>query len=165
MATGDRPLVIVTRSPGETGRLGRALGGALTAGGFVALTGELGSGKTVLAQGIAEGLGFRGVASSPTFVIVNEYEGRLPVYHVDLYRVSDPASLEDLGYREIFYGDGVAVVEWADRVPSLLPADRLDAALEIAGADARSVTLTATGPVHAAALAGAVERFGGERSG
>jgi len=151
--------VIVTRSPGETGRLGRALGASLPAGGFVALTGELGSGKTVLAQGIAEGLGCPGVASSPTFVIVNEYEGRRPVYHVDLYRVSDPASLEDLGYREIFYGDGVAVVEWADRVPSLLPDDRLDASLEIAGADARRVTLVATGPAHAAALTEAAGRF------
>jgi tRNA threonylcarbamoyladenosine biosynthesis protein TsaE len=164
MATRRGSLVIVTRSPGETDRLGRALGGALPPGGFVALTGELGSGKTVLAQGIAAGSGYRGVASSPTFVIVNEYEGRLPVYHVDLYRVSDPASLEDLGYREIFYGDGVAVVEWADRVPSLLPGDRLDAALEIAATDARRVTLTATGPVHAAALADAAARFGVEGS-
>ena len=150
------PHAIVTRSPDETRDLGRALGEVLAAGGFVALVGELGSGKTVLVQGIAEGLGCEGSVSSPSFVIVNEYRGRVPVFHVDLYRVSDPRSLDDLGYREIFYGDGVALVEWADRAPDLLPDERLDASLEIAGPEARRVTLAASGPAHAAALEAAV---------
>jgi len=143
----------VTRSPEATRALGRALGEALFAGAFVALVGELGSGKTVLVQGIAEALGAGGSVSSPSFVIVNEYRGRIPVFHVDLYRIGDARSLADLGYRELFYGDGVALVEWADRVPELLPADRLTATLSFEGPSDRRVTLAATGPLHAAALA------------
>ncbi|MBM3306802.1 MAG: tRNA (adenosine(37)-N6)-threonylcarbamoyltransferase complex ATPase subunit type 1 TsaE [Candidatus Eisenbacteria bacterium] len=146
------PHAIVTRSPDETRELGRALGRALPAGGFVGLLGELGSGKTVLAQGIALGLGCSGVVSSPSFVIVNEYAGRVPVIHVDLYRLSDAGPLHELGYRELFYGEGVALVEWADRVPELLPKDRLDVSLELVDAEVRRVTLTATGPAHAPAV-------------
>jgi len=150
--------VLVTRSAEETRELGRHLGGCLLAGGFVALTGDLGSGKTVLVQGIAEGLGCTGDVSSPSFVIVNQYRGRVPIYHVDLYRVTDPRSLEDLGYREFFYGDGVALVEWADRVPDLLPADRLDVSLELVAADERRITIAARGALHAAALRAALSR-------
>jgi tRNA threonylcarbamoyladenosine biosynthesis protein TsaE len=158
MQSGAASHVLVTRSPEETRDLGRSLGGSLLAGGFVALTGDLGSGKTVLVQGIAEGLGCSGEVSSPSFVIVNEYRGRVPIYHVDLYRVTDPRSLHELGYREFFYGDGVALVEWADRVPDLLPADRLDASLEFVGAEERRITLAARGVLHAAALSAALSR-------
>lgn len=158
MQSDTGPHVLVTRSPEATRELGRSLGGYLLAGGFVALTGDLGSGKTVLVQGIAEGLGCVGGVSSPSFVIVNEYRGRVPIYHVDLYRVTDPRSLHDLGYREFFYGDGVALVEWADRVPDLLPADRLDVWLEFAGAEERQITLAARGVLHAAALNAALSQ-------
>ncbi len=96
--------------------------------------------------------------SSPSFVIVNEYRGRVPIYHIDLYRVADSRSLDDLGYREYFYGDGVTLVEWADRVPDLLPADRLDVTLELVGAEERRITLAARGVLHAAALHAAVSR-------
>lgn len=163
MRNGAAPHVLVTRSPDETRELGRSLGASLLAGGFVALVGDLGSGKTVLVQGIAEGLGCAGEVSSPSFVIVNEYRGRVPIYHVDLYRVTDSRSLHELGYREFFYGDGVALVEWADRVLDLLPADRLDVSLEFAGADERRITLAARGVLHAAALDAALSR--GRRAG
>lgn len=144
---------LVTRSPEETRAVGRALGSALFPGAFVALVGELGSGKTVLVQGVADALGAGASVSSPSFVIVNEYRGRIPVFHVDLYRISDARSLVDLGYRELFYGEGVALVEWADRVPELLPADRLTVGLAFEGPSDRRLTIEATGPVHAAALA------------
>jgi tRNA threonylcarbamoyladenosine biosynthesis protein TsaE len=158
MRRGDGPYALVTRSPEETRELGRSLGGFLLAGCFVALTGDLGSGKTVLVQGIAEGLGCAGEVSSPSFVIVNEYRGRVPVYHIDLYRVADSRALHDLGYREYFYGDGVTLVEWADRAPDLLPPDRLDVSLELAGAEERRITLLARGVLHSAALHAAITR-------
>lgn len=158
MQRGDGPQVLVTRSPDETREFGRSLGGSLLAGCFVALTGDLGSGKTVLVQGIAEGLGCGGEVSSPSFVIMNEYRGRVPIYHIDLYRVTDSHSLHDLGYREYFYGDGVTLVEWADRVPDLLPSDRLDVSIELTGAEERRITVLPRGALHSAVLRAAVSR-------
>lgn len=134
-----------TASPDESRALGRALGERLARGSFVALTGELGSGKTVVVQGVARGLGFGGYVSSPSFVVINEYEGRLPIYHVDLYRISDPASLIELGYREVFWTDGVTLVEWADRASALLPEERIDLAIEFAGQSARVLSAAARG--------------------
>lgn len=134
-----------TTSPEQTRRFGRALGEALTPGGFVGFEGQLGSGKTVAIQGAAEGLGYDGYVTSPTFVIVNEYEGRVPILHVDLYRIVDSRELEDIGYREIFFGDGVALVEWADRAPELLPPDRIRVRIDIEGPDERAFSVSATG--------------------
>jgi tRNA threonylcarbamoyladenosine biosynthesis protein TsaE len=134
-----------TASPDESRALGRALGERLSRGSLVALTGELGSGKTVVVQGVARGLGFGGYVQSPSFVVISEYEGRLPIYHVDLYRISDPASLIELGYREVFWTDGVTLVEWADRAPDFLPEKRLDLAIEFAGRSARVLSAVAHG--------------------
>jgi len=134
-----------TSSPDQTRRFGRALGEALEPGGFVGFEGQLGSGKTVAIQGAAEGLGYDGYVTSPTFVIVNEYDGRVPILHVDLYRIVDSRELEDIGYREIFFGDGVALVEWADRAPELLPPDRLRVRIEIEGRDDRAFSVDAFG--------------------
>ena len=134
-----------TASPDETRAFGRALGAALSRGGFVGFEGQLGSGKTVAIQGAAEGLGYEGYVTSPTFVIVNEYVGRVPILHVDLYRISGAGELEDIGYREIFFVDGVALVEWADRVPELLPPDRLRVIIDIDGPDDRAFTVSAFG--------------------
>lgn len=142
-----------TVSPEESRALGRALGQLLGPGSFVALTGELGAGKTVVVQGIARGVGFEGYVTSPSFVIINEYRGRLPVYHVDLYRISDPDALYDLGYREVFWSDGVTLVEWADRAVALLPESRLDVAIEFAGPEARVLQATARGERSAGVLA------------
>jgi len=109
-------------SPEETRRLGRAIGRALTAGSIVALNGELGTGKTTLTQGIARGLDVPEAfqVTSPTFTLVNEYPGRLTLYHVDLYRLSGPADLETLGYEEFFFAEGVTVVEWSEKIAEIL---------------------------------------------
>ena len=142
-----------TASPGETRAFGRALGTALSRGAFVGFEGRLGSGKTVAIQGAAEGLGYDGYVTSPTFVIVNEYAGRVPILHVDLYRITDARELEDIGYREIFFVDGVALVEWADRVPELLPPDRLRVVIDIEEPDGRAFTVSAFGDGGHALLA------------
>lgn len=141
-----------TSSEEESRSLGRALGAGLGPGSVVALRGELGSGKTVIVQGIARGLGFSGYVSSPSFVIMNEYAAGIPIYHVDLYRLEGPASLEGIGHREIFWGDGVAVIEWAERAGDMLPTDRLDVAIEIAGPERRTLEVAALGQQSAAAL-------------
>jgi len=129
------------------------LGAALSRGAFVGFEGRLGSGKTVAIQGAAEGLGYDGYVTSPTFVIVNEYVGRMPILHVDLYRITDARELEDIGYREIFFVDGVALVEWADRVPELLPPDRLRVVIDIEEPDGRAFTVSAFGDGEEAVLA------------
>jgi len=134
---------IVSNSPAETMAFGRRLGSLLGAGDVVALVGPLGSGKTTLTKGIAQGLGLdepRWV-TSPTFVLVHQYEGRLPIYHVDAYRLKGQAEAEALGTEEIFFGDGVAIVEWAERIAGALPRERLEIALEIKGETARELSL------------------------
>jgi tRNA threonylcarbamoyladenosine biosynthesis protein TsaE len=101
---------------------GQALGQTLAPGAVIALIGDLGAGKTTLSKSIAEGLGVRERVTSPTFTIICEYgSGRLPLYHFDVYRLDDPEEMENLGYEEYFYGDGVTIVEWADKVEALLP--------------------------------------------
>jgi len=115
-------LDVVCPSPEETRRLGEAIGRTLTAGSIVALSGDLGAGKTTLAQGIARGLDIPETfaITSPTFTLVNEYPGRLTLYHVDLYRLGGAADLETLGYEEFFFADGVTVVEWAEKISDIL---------------------------------------------
>ncbi len=139
-------MVIETVSVDETRSLGRMLGALLCSGDVVGLRGELGTGKTVLAQGVATGLGFDGYVSSPSFVIVNEYHGRVDIHHVDLYRISDESEIDDLGYRELFFGEGVALVEWAERGSGFLPDDRIDIHIDSTGRDRRTFTISASGP-------------------
>ncbi|MFW6133644.1 MAG: tRNA (adenosine(37)-N6)-threonylcarbamoyltransferase complex ATPase subunit type 1 TsaE [Planctomycetota bacterium] len=132
-----------TRSPDETLAVGRAFAGRLGRGDCVALTGPLGAGKTLLVRGIAVGLGLADerLVSSPTFVLVREYPARVPVYHVDLYRLTDAAvELSDLGLDEML-ADGVVLVEWADRAPDALPRRRWDVAIVLTGPDARRLTI------------------------
>ncbi len=114
---------MLSQGPEATFRLGEILGKNLAAGDIVALIGDLGSGKTCLTQGIARGLGVseRYQVTSPTFTLVNEYPGRLTLYHVDVYRLAGSADLEDMGCEEFLYGRGVAVIEWAEKVRGLLP--------------------------------------------
>jgi tRNA threonylcarbamoyladenosine biosynthesis protein TsaE len=111
----------------------------------VGLVGPLGSGKTVVVQGAARALGYEGYVTSPSFVIVNEYEGRIPILHVDLYRISDVRELDDIGYREIFFSEGAALVEWPDRAPELLPPDRLQVVITMEHRDVRSIEVSASG--------------------
>lgn len=114
-------LLIQTNSEIETQKWGERLGAQLQAGDIVALVGDLGAGKTTFVKGLARGLGVDAPVTSPTFALVNEYQGRLPVYHFDVYRLDDPSQLEDIGYEEYFFGDGITVVEWADMIPQYLP--------------------------------------------
>ena len=136
---------IRTSSPEETERLGERIGRALEPGIVVALIGELGAGKTTLTKGIARGLEVPDLVHSPTFTLIHEHKGRLPVYHFDLYRLDTPEQIEDLGYEDYFNGQGVTIIEWAEKIPSLLPDDHLE--IRISGEDdARTFTLMATGP-------------------
>ncbi len=122
--------------------MGVELGACLVPGTVVGLIGELGSGKTCLAQGICRGLGVKEYVTSPSFVLIHEYEGRLPVYHFDLYRLRDAEELFDLGYEEYFYGDGVCLVEWAERAHSLWPEDAVEVHLKYLGAEKREIILS-----------------------
>lgn len=142
----SRQLIIETRSPEETVDLGRKLGEQLAPGDVVALIGQLGAGKTQLTRGIAVGVGSTSRVTSPTFKLVNEYDGRVRVYHLDAYRLHGADDLVALGCDEFFDGDGAAVVEWADIVPEALPDDHVHVDIAITGATSRQLTFSATGP-------------------
>jgi len=142
-------LTLGAATPGATRRIGARIGRLLRAGDAVLLTGELGAGKTVLAQGIARGLGVADPVKSSSFVIVNEYQGErrgaaVRLYHVDLYRLEEPEQVAELALDETA-ADGVLVVEWPERAPGELPAEHLSVAIDYAGATARSIALTGTG--------------------
>jgi len=137
-----------TKSSAETVELGARLGRLLAPGDFIALVGELGAGKTQFAKGIALGLEVDPgtPVTSPTYTILNIYQGRLPLYHFDLYRLHGPEEVEELGFEEYFSGDGACVVEWAERLGEEMPAQVLTVSLSHAGADERSVCFEAAGP-------------------
>jgi tRNA threonylcarbamoyladenosine biosynthesis protein TsaE len=141
----------VSVGPEETHEIGRRIGAASTPGTVLALTGELGAGKTQLAKGVAAGLGVTSVVNSPTFVLMNEHVGRLRLYHVDAYRLGDPEEASAAGLLDERQADGVAVIEWADRLDGWLPAERLEIHLE-APRDApmhRVLRWSAIGAAHA----------------
>ncbi|MCR5127031.1 MAG: tRNA (adenosine(37)-N6)-threonylcarbamoyltransferase complex ATPase subunit type 1 TsaE [Lachnospiraceae bacterium] len=116
--------VIETNSAEETFALGKKLGEAAVAGAVFTLNGDLGVGKTVFAQGFAEGLGITGTVNSPTFTILQVYEeGRLPLYHFDVYRIEDPEEMYEVGFDDYLYGQGVCLIEWAEMVAEMLPED------------------------------------------
>ena len=114
-------MVIETKSREETLLLGEKIGKALKNNSIVALIGDLGAGKTTLIQGIAKGLKVDNWVTSPTFTIINEFKGRLDLYHVDLYRIERPEDIEDIALEEYFSKNGVTVIEWADKIKELLP--------------------------------------------
>ncbi|MBI2907267.1 MAG: tRNA (adenosine(37)-N6)-threonylcarbamoyltransferase complex ATPase subunit type 1 TsaE [Chloroflexi bacterium] len=118
-------LEVISRGPHQTRDLGRRIGELAQAGDVILLVGALGVGKTCLTQGIAEGLGVTEYTASPSFVLVREYQGRFPLFHVDLYRLTNLTEIADLGLDDYFQGKGMTVVEWADRAMDLLPAEHL----------------------------------------
>src|SRR5881396_636989 len=132
---------LTTTSPEATDAAGERLGATLGPGDVVALTGELGAGKTVFVQGLVRALGVTSGATSPTFVLINEYRGRLPVHHVDAYRTGSLTELVDLGLLELFDGDGVTVVEWADKLRPLLPARTIHVRIEGVGDEPRTIAI------------------------
>ena len=129
----------VTGSPDETRAAGEGLAASLGPGDVVALTGDLGAGKTCFVQGLARGLGARTWPTSPTFVLVNEYRADLPIHHVDAYRVAAPAEMVDVGLLELIDGDGVTVVEWADKVAALLPDRAIHVSIDGVGDEPRTI--------------------------
>ncbi|RME26861.1 MAG: tRNA (adenosine(37)-N6)-threonylcarbamoyltransferase complex ATPase subunit type 1 TsaE [Deltaproteobacteria bacterium] len=139
--------------------LGRLLGRMAAPGDWIGLSGELGAGKTTLVQGIAKGAGVPDSVpvTSPTFVIVQQYRGRLPIYHIDLYRLEGGEQLEELGYQELAEGDGICVVEWFDLIPEARPCEGLFVYLELIDEDARKVRIQAEGE-RAVALLDEVRR-------
>ena len=121
-----KDLQVRSFAEGDTIAFGKDFAALLRPGDVVALFGELGTGKTRLVQGVAAGLGVTGDVTSPSFTIINEYSGRLPVYHFDFYRLDDVKQLAALGLDEYFYGDGVCLIEWAERARAFLPLERVE---------------------------------------
>lgn len=133
---------ILSNSPAETKRVGQRLGRQLKKGNVVALIGELGAGKTCFMKGLMKGLNVSvSRVTSPTFVIMNVYKGKMPVYHFDMYRLDNIKQIADLGYEEYFYGNGVAVVEWADKIKELLPKGAINVYLKIIGDKQRKINI------------------------
>ncbi|MBI5762364.1 MAG: tRNA (adenosine(37)-N6)-threonylcarbamoyltransferase complex ATPase subunit type 1 TsaE [Planctomycetes bacterium] len=139
----NEPLTIESHSVEDTLRIGRAIGNALVGGEVIGLMGELGAGKTHLVKGIASGLGVNDdrIVNSPTFVLVNEYAGRVPVYHLDAYRLSDAGQLAALGFDEMCDAGGVVIVEWADRVKEAMPESTQWITLVSCGESDRRITI------------------------
>ena len=138
-------MIIETRSPEETFELGKKIGEAAKPGQVYTLNGDLGVGKTVFTQGVAEGLGITEPVSSPTFTIVQVYEeGRLPFYHFDVYRIGDIEEMEEIGYDDYFFGEGICLIEWAELIRDILPEKRIEITIEkdlTQGFDYRRITV------------------------
>jgi tRNA threonylcarbamoyladenosine biosynthesis protein TsaE len=137
-----------------TSALGRFIGERLQPGDVLALWGELGAGKTLLTRGIARGLGVppQIPITSPTFTFINEYDGRLHLYHLDLYRLTHPDELETLPWRDALYGSGTAVIEWPERMGEDLPEERWDFHITITGDESRTISITARGDAQRSRL-------------
>lgn len=140
-------LEITTASPGETEQLGFTIGSLLRPGSFLALRGDLGGGKTCLTRGIVAALAPQSahLVASPTYAIMNSYPGDIPVYHFDFYRLAGDDDVAELGFEDWFYGDGVSVVEWSERLDELIPEDVLTLQFDYVGDDLRRITITASG--------------------
>ena len=131
----------ISNSPAETEAIGRQVAENIGVGSVLALKGDLGSGKTLFVKGVVNGLGSTADVTSPTFTIVHEYRGgRLPVYHFDLFRVEKPQALVRLGLDEYFFGDGISVIEWADRFPEFVPEQARWIFFEIKSETQRAIT-------------------------
>jgi tRNA threonylcarbamoyladenosine biosynthesis protein TsaE len=147
-------LETTSASAEATKAIGEVLGALVKPGDYLCLTGELGAGKTVFVQGLAKGMGVTGqYVTSPSYALVNEYRGRLTLYHIDLYRLSGTDDLIEIGFSE-YPGTGVAAVEWPERAAGLLPDDRLDVRIEYAGENTRRLLFEARGDRHKALLEG-----------
>ena len=124
-------MVIETHDPEETFEVGRTIGMNAKPGQIYTLTGDLGVGKTVFTQGVAAGLGITEPVNSPTFTIIQEYEdGRLPFYHFDVYRIGDLEEMEEIGYDDYFFGQGICLIEWAEIIEEILPEKRIEVTIE-----------------------------------
>ena len=143
----SRQFQITTRTPDETQKLGKTIGKWIEYPLVIGLSGDLGSGKTAFVQGLAEGLEVPGqyYITSPTFTLINEYPGRLPLFHIDLYRLDDSSDLQDIGLDELLYDQAVFAIEWAEKMSGDLPAGHLAMTFEITADDYRKISLIAYG--------------------
>jgi tRNA threonylcarbamoyladenosine biosynthesis protein TsaE len=137
---------LISRCPEDTLLLGRIIGENLARGDVIALVGELGTGKTTITQGIARGLGVpeKYYITSPTFTLINEYPGEITLYHLDVYRLTGPDDLSDIGYEEYFFGDGVTVIEWAEKIEDILPDDVISIGLSYREGNEREIEISGT---------------------
>ena len=145
-----KKFILKTASADETINFGERLGRLLASGHVIALVGELGAGKTTLVKGIVQGLGIenRRAVKSPTFSLMHRYEGRIPIYHFDAYRLEDVQDMFDIGSDEIIYGDGVSIVEWADKVSGCLPEKYLKITLTAVSKNERNIELQSYGKCY-----------------
>jgi len=134
-------MIIITNSEDETMREGVKIGRKLKPGAVVALCGELGAGKTAFTRGLAEGLGIKASVTSPTFTIVNEYPGEIPLFHFDMYRLESESELFDIGWDDYQDRGGVCVVEWSEKVPGAFFPDRIVVSIENLGGDSRRLDI------------------------
>ncbi len=118
-------LTIITKNPEKTKNLGKEISKIIKPGDLLAFYGELGAGKTCFIQGISLGLEIKDYVTSPSFTIINEYQGKIPIYHFDLFRLDNAEEILELGYEEYFYGEGLTVIEWAEKIEQLLPKEHL----------------------------------------
>ena len=135
-------MVIETDSPEKTIELGQKIGRSLKPRDILALYGSLGAGKTTLIQGIAQGLGVKDYVTSPTFILINEYQGKYPFYHIDLYRLDNLDQIEDLGILEYLEKEGITVIEWAEKMESLLPVNTKRIKMDILDENKRKIDLS-----------------------
>lgn len=142
MNTLKNKKIIKTNSPGQTQSLGQKIARQLQIGDVVCLIGKLGAGKTCLIQGIAKGLKVKGYVNSPSFKLINHYQGRLPIYHFDLYRLNSFKEIENLGYEEFLFGDGVTLIEWAEKIIQHIPKDYLKIEIFNLDNDKRKIVIT-----------------------
>ncbi len=141
-----RMLEIISPTPQETERIGSLVGEMLKGGDVIALSGELGTGKTTLVRGIAQGMKFdKEEVASPSFTLINEYDGPLPLFHIDLYRLESEQELYEIGYEEYIRGNGVVVIEWADKVHQAIPQESLWIILRYLDAKRREIVMKAQG--------------------
>lgn len=134
-----------SNSVNDTFFLGQWVGKLISPGAVILLRGDLGAGKTHFAKGVAKGLNIENNITSPTFTLINQYQGRIPLYHMDFYRLVDPEEADDLGVEEYFYGLGVSLLEWPERVDSYLPDEYLEINIEPIGENSRKFIFKATG--------------------
>jgi tRNA threonylcarbamoyladenosine biosynthesis protein TsaE len=140
-------MVIQTKRASETVRIGKSIGSRLLRGDVVALVGELGAGKTQFIKGLAAGVGIGNPTyiSSPSFTLINEYPGKIPFYHIDLFRLGREEEAEELGLEDYFQGGGITAIEWADRIPSFLPREMLLVHIAYTGKNTRSLKIIGKG--------------------
>ena len=136
---------IISKSPEDTFALGKQIGESVAPGSVLTLVGDLGVGKTVFTQGLAEGLGISDAVNSPTFTIVQIYEeGRIPLYHLDVYRIGDISEMDEIGYEDYFFGNGVCLIEWAELISEIIPKEHISVTIEKnleKGFDYRRITI------------------------